>query len=69
MINGSVMDVGIWDDDYKDSEKIEELLLKAIKCYEHHKENNTLIENYYHIHEFPPIKENNGKKKRFFKWK
>ena len=49
MINGSVMDVGLWDDTSVEETNL--LLLEAISLYELHNINNTLKKCDFHIHE------------------
>jgi hypothetical protein len=59
VINDRTTDVGMWshlnDVDYK--KEVEILLLRASKCYEYNKLNNTLKDNRYIIHKSDPTPE------------
>ena len=50
MINGFTTDATIWENDRSEETKI---LKDAAKCYEYHKENQTLVQSDYHIHDSP----------------
>ena len=65
IINGITTDIGIWDNTNVD--EMDELLLKAVKCYEFNKKKNTLNEyNNFHIHNSEKITELKSKTKKWW---
>jgi hypothetical protein len=61
IINDITTDIGIWDNANAD-----ELLLKAVKCYEFNKKKNTLKHNNFHIHNSEKITELKSKTKKWW---
>lgn len=66
IINDITTDIGIWDNTNADEQ--DELLLKAVKCYEFNKEKNTLKHSYSHIHNSEKITELTSKTEKTKKW-
>jgi hypothetical protein len=66
IINDITTDVGIWDNTEVDEQN--KLLLKAAKCYEYNKKNNTLKHNISHIHNSEKIEKMTVLKPKTKKW-
>jgi hypothetical protein len=64
IINDITTDIGIWDNANADEQ--DELLLKAVKCYEFNKKKNTLKHNNFHIHNSEKITELKSKTKKWW---